>query len=176
MNVRQTFTFITAFAALIIAAGCTLGPEPERPATAADISETYAHASDARQEPAPEVSPWWREFGDQTTTELVELALANNTDLHVAAARVLEAEAGLRRAGGARLPQVGYGLNGSKQRISFVLPQIGRQTIDSTTYSYSFNVAWQADLFGRLPSQVQARGHAHRVEPGRPLRRQRGSM
>ena len=156
MSVRQTFPVITSLATLIVAAGCTLGPKPERPTTAADLSGTYVYAPETEQEDFPDVTPWWREFGDQTTTELVELALANNTDLRAAAARVLEAEASLRRAGGARLPQVGYGVNGSKQQISFVLPQIGRQTIDSTTYSYSFNVSWQADLFGRLKRTQQS--------------------
>ena len=140
---------------VVLTVGCTLGPEPERPATAADEAAAYAHASDRETAAAPEVSPWWRSFGDETTTELVEQALSNNIDLHVAAARVLEAEAGLRRAGGARLPQVGYGASAGRQKNSFVLPTIGRQEIFSTTYSYDFNVSWQADLFGRLKRTQQ---------------------
>jgi multidrug efflux system outer membrane protein len=138
------------------ATGCTLGPEPERTVTAADVGESYTYAPEIEAGPLPDVTPWWREFGDETTTELVELALARNTDLRAAAARVLEAEAALQRAGGARLPQVGYGASASKQRNSFVLPNIGRQTIDSTTYSYNFNVSWQADLFGRLKRTRQS--------------------
>jgi multidrug efflux system outer membrane protein len=156
MNVRPTILTVALLAGVVFGVGCTLGPDPERPTTAADLSDTYVHAPEAEQKPLPELAPWWREFGDQTTTELVELALENNTDLRVAAARVLEAEAGLRRAGGARMPQVGYGSSASKQRNSFVLPQIGRQTIDSTTYSYNFNVSWQADLFGRLKRSQQS--------------------
>jgi len=143
-------------AALVFTGGCTLGPEPERPVTAADVSDTYAHATGQEAAELPEVSPWWRTFGDETTTELVELALENNPDLQAAVARVLEAEAGLRRAGGARLPQVGYGAGASTQQMSFVLPNIGRQEIRSTTYSYDFNVSWQADLFGRLKRTQQA--------------------
>ena len=136
--------------------GCTMGPEPERPTTAADVGENYVHASDEARPNLPEVSPWWRTFGDQTTIDLVELALENNTDLWAAAARVLEVEAGLKKAGGARLPQVGYSAGASKQRNTFVLPEIGRRTIDSTTYSYGFNVSWQADLFGRLKRTQQS--------------------
>ena len=143
-------------AALMLAVGCTLGPEPERPTTAADVSDAWVHAPEAEAMPLPEVAPWWREFGDETTTELVELALANNPDLHAAAARVIEAEATLRRAGGARLPQVGYGASASTQQVSFVLPNIGRQQITSTTYGYNFNVSWQADLFGRLKRTQQS--------------------
>jgi multidrug efflux system outer membrane protein len=156
MRNRRLTTWMVVAAALTLAAGCTLGPEPERPTTAADVGDTYVFAPATGAEPLPEVTPWWREFGDQATTELVELALAHNTDLQVAAARVMEAEANLSRAGGARLPQAGYGAAASKQRNSFVLPNIGRQTIDSTTYSYNFNVSWQADLFGRLKRTQQS--------------------
>ena len=156
MSRPVTFSTAAAMALLVILGGCTLGPEPERPETAADVSDTWVHAPEAETAELPEVSPWWREFGDQTTTELVERALEHNTDLQAAAARVMEAEANLRRAGGARLPQIGYGVGASKQRNSFVLPQIGRQTIDSTTYSYNFNISWQADLFGRLKRSQQA--------------------
>jgi multidrug efflux system outer membrane protein len=145
-----------ASAVLVLAAACTLGPEPERPMTAADGAERFVHASEASAAPLPAVSAWWREFGDPTTSELVEEALAGNTDLRVMAARVLEAEASLRRAGGARLPQMGYGAAASKQKVSFVLPEIGRRNIDSTTYSYTFNVAWQTDLFGRLRRTQQS--------------------
>jgi multidrug efflux system outer membrane protein len=36
------------------------------------------------------------------------------------------------------------------------LPNVGRQDIDSTTYSYTFSVSWQADLFGRLKRTQQS--------------------
>ena len=156
LNLRFVTTPIVTTVLIVGSAACTLGPEPERPVTAADVGDAWVHAEEASDQPLPEVSPWWRTFGDETTIKLVELALANNTDLRVAAARVLEAEAGLKRAGGARLPQVGYGASASKQKNSFVLPEVGRRTIDSTTYSYEFNVAWQADLFGRLKRTRQS--------------------
>lgn len=155
MSLRNRCLLSGVAAGFVLATGCTLGPEPERPVTAADVGDRYVHAADAGA-PRPEVSPWWREFGDRATSELVEAALADNTDLRVMAARVLEAEAALRRAGGARLPQLGYGATGSEQKISFVLPEIGRRNIESTTYSYALNISWQADLFGRLKRTQQA--------------------
>ncbi len=148
--------FVLSAVAVLALGGCTLGPEPERPATAADVGESYVHASEDSSFELPDVSPWWRTFGDESTVELVELALENNLDLRVAAARVLEAEAALKKAGGARLPQLGYGVGASKQQNSFVLPEIGRRTVNSTTYSYDFNVSWQADLFGRLKRTQQS--------------------
>ncbi|MEE4270508.1 MAG: efflux transporter outer membrane subunit [Thermoanaerobaculales bacterium] len=153
---RSALTSFAVTALVIGATACTLGPEPERPVTAADVGEGYVHALEDAVLELPEVSPWWRSFGDETTVELVELALANNTDLRAAAARVLEAEAGLQRAGGARLPQIGYGVSASEQKNSFVLPEVGRRNIESTTYSYDVNIAWQADLFGRLRRTQQS--------------------
>jgi multidrug efflux system outer membrane protein len=147
---------LLGIAAAAFAAGCTLGPEPGRPATAADAAGSFAHAAVTTADEPASVSPWWRSFGDEATTELVELALANNTDLQVAAARVLEVEANLRRAGGARWPQLSYGAGATKQRISFVLPEVGRRTIDSTTYSTTLGASWQADLFGRLKRTRQS--------------------
>lgn len=148
----------------MVMVGCTLGPDPERPATAADVSQTYAYAPDDEAESAVrEVSPqwpsetyWWQRFGDETTAELVELALAANTDLQVAAARVLEAEALLDAAGGARLPQIEYGLSANRSRNSFVLPEIGRISPESTTYGTDLGIAWQTDLFGKLKRTQQS--------------------
>ena len=105
---------------LALLSGCALGPEPARPVTAADASDSYVYAKDEEGVESPPVTAWWRTFGDPTTVELVELALRNNTDLQAAAARVLEAEAALHRARGARLPQVGFGASATDQRFSFV--------------------------------------------------------
>jgi multidrug efflux system outer membrane protein len=153
---RSSAIFLVVGFLAIASLACTLGSEPERPTTAADVGGAYVYASEDAALELPAVSAWWRGFGDETTTELVELALANNPDLKVAAARVLEAEASLRRAGGARLPQVGYSASYTEQRNSFVLPEIGRREIDSTTYAYNVDVAWQADLFGRLKRTQQS--------------------
>lgn len=142
---------------LAAATGCTLGPAPERPATAADGAAGWVHAEGeppAAVDDAP--SPWWRRFGDPATEALVELALERNTDLAAAAARLIAAEASLRAATGARLPQVSAGLSATEQRSSFVLPGLGRVQVDSRTYAEDLNVSWAADLFGKLRRSRQA--------------------
>jgi outer membrane protein TolC len=88
MSLRIFARVAAGFAGLGLAAGCTLGSDPERPTTAADVSDTYVYSSEQQAATPPEVSPWWRTFGDETTTELVELALENNVDLQAAAASV----------------------------------------------------------------------------------------
>lgn len=150
---------LLVLATMLLGAGCTLGPEPERPATAADGAAGYVGATSTTAVAAaaePPVSPWWTTFGDQATAELVDLALAHNTDLAAAAARVLEAEASLERAGGARWPQVSAGLSASRQKSSFVLPGVGRTGIYSTTYADDLSVSYVVDLFGKLRRTRQA--------------------
>lgn len=139
----------------LIFTGCTLGPDAERPQTAADSAETFINANDAVA-PADPVSPWWTQFGDPTTTELVEMALANNTDLQVAAARLIEAEAAWGQSRSTLWPSVDYQVSGSRAKSSFVLPEVGRRSIYSTTYSDAVNVSYQVDLFGKLKRTRQA--------------------
>ncbi len=136
-------------------AGCTLGPDPERPQTAADAASTFVNSQET-QTPEEGVTPWWTRFGDPTTTSLVEMALENNTDLHVAAARLLEAEAAWGQSRSTLWPQIDYNLSGSRTKTSFVLPEMGRRTIYSTTYKGGLGVAYQVDLFGKLKRTRQA--------------------
>jgi multidrug efflux system outer membrane protein len=102
------------------------------------------------------IDRWWETFADPVTSELVEQALAGNTDLRAAAARVIEAEAGLAAARGSRWPQANLSLSGSRSKVSFVMPSIGRVGIYSTTYSDDLSVSYQVDLFGRLARSRQA--------------------
>jgi multidrug efflux system outer membrane protein len=143
----------------LLAAGCALGPEPQRPETAADGTVAYLHSADAD---SGEVSlqetsgSWWQRIGDPEIVDLVEQALENNTDLMAAAARVLEAEAQLERAGGSRWPQVSASVGASRVKNSFVLPNIGRTEIYSTNYSDDLTVSYVVDLLGKLKRTRQS--------------------
>ena len=144
--------------AVLLLTGCTLGPEYQRPPTAVGDDTAFLKAPEEASPRLEEsdVDPWWQRFGDPTTAELVEQALDANTDLRGAAARVLQAQAGLRQAKGRRWPQVTLGASATRQRNSFVLPEIGRVTPTSTTYSDSLGVSYQTDLFGGLRRSQQA--------------------
>ena len=140
-----------------LSVGCTLGPDPQRPLTVIDQAERFAHAPEDVPEASPsEVEPWWRSFADDATSQLVEEALTANTDLRAAAARVLEAQAQLRGARGARWPEATVGAGASRTKNSFTLPEIGRVATFSTTYSTSLDISYQTDLFGRLKRTQEA--------------------
>ncbi|MEM8872909.1 MAG: efflux transporter outer membrane subunit [Planctomycetota bacterium] len=134
-------------------AGCVVGPDPRRPDTVLEPSDQFIYG-DGSTEPA-ELAGWWREFSDPVTEELVLIALENNTDLRAAAASVLEAQGILAQATGARLPVVNLGFDYSRSKGSVNFPT-GREAFFTTTFDLGFDVAWQADLFGRLRRQEQS--------------------
>ena len=82
-------------------AGCTVGPNYQKPAVA---------TPPAYLEPAPagdaDVAQWWRGFGDPQLSRLIDLALVQNLDVQGAAARIREARAAERDAGARALPEV----------------------------------------------------------------------
>lgn len=140
----------TAAAALLAAAllaGCkTMIPPYQRPA--APVAAAFPQAEATPAAAASEIG--WRDyFGDPRLQRLVELALANNRDLRVAALAVEQARAQheLRRA--ELLPNVGIGASGTRQPTG-----TGRT---STLYSAGFTLTgYELDFFGRLRSASAA--------------------
>ena len=88
---------IASWAAFVC--GCA-GPAPLRPS--ADVPAAFEHAAPMSGSwPGQE---WYRGFGSEELSALVDLAVRNNTDLAAAQARVAQADAQARQAGAAILP------------------------------------------------------------------------
>ena len=143
---------------VVLAAGCKMGPDYERPPTMAESAQGY-HYSDQEVTDAnaiyQEIEPWWRHFGDPVITELVEEALENNLDLKASAARMLESEALLAQARGQRLPEVSYGANRDRSKFYFNSP-FGRMSFLSTTWGHQLSISYVTDLFGKLRRAEEA--------------------
>lgn len=136
--------------------GCALGPEPTRPRSLADTTESFVNAPTDADDPAAPVGRWWEKFDDAPTNELVDQALAGNTDLRGAAARVMQARSLLGAAIGQRFPAVDANLSRDRSQRTFEF-QGGRFSTINSTYTARLDVAWQVDLFGRLASAQQQR-------------------
>ena len=149
------FNKVTIWSAVIlicvIISGCMLGPDYERPETAAvqgdKFIRTPAEWVDANDVVA--VGRWWESFGDPVIGELVEEALENNTDLKAAAASVIEAEALLDQSFGVRLPDISYSANRTRTKMSFSLFGV-RQSFYDTSYSQGLTINYIVDFFGKL--------------------------
>ena len=101
---------------------------------------------------APLRAQWWQGFGDPVLSELVERALANNTDIAIAAARVREARAQERIARAQLLPTLDVGVGAAQSRS---VSPFGTPT-ESTSAQPLFQAAYEVDLFGRIDNQVEA--------------------
>src|SRR5258707_1328353 len=100
---------------------------------------------------------WWRIYQDGELDKLVDEAVAQNTDLVIAAARVDEARALVADARGAQMPTVDARAGAQRQQNSRstanFFPGIPTQYSD---YRASLNVSWEVDVFGRLRATASA--------------------
>jgi len=82
-------------------------------------------------------------------------AMAANTDVRQATARIARARAGLRGARADRLPQTGIGASGNYGRVSEGEVPAGADR-DGFAYDGGLSVSYEVDLFGRVGRGVEA--------------------
>src|SRR5262245_38471308 len=87
-------------AAALLLAGCTVGPDYQKPTPAVpgewtEKGSAVDPATSRVTAQAAVVTEWWKTFGDDELTSLVERAAASNLDLKLAGSRIREAR-GLR--------------------------------------------------------------------------------
>lgn len=128
-------------------AGCALGPDYRRPAT--PTAEAYPEAGKGG---AAIRAEWWRSFGDPELDALVARALAANTDLRAAVARVAEAGAVLGEVEGASLPQVDGAATSQQIKISEggFNPNLALNGRVRTNQRAALATAFELDFWGRL--------------------------
>jgi NodT family efflux transporter outer membrane factor (OMF) lipoprotein len=159
---RQTTSLhrvLLALAIAVVLSGCMPAhrpvPQSSEVGMPADWSEKLAAAGVID-------TSWWLGFGDPALVSLVSTALANNTDILAAAARVEEARALSEIAGAAHLPTLdaAVGLQAGRS-----LGATGVAT--SRTGTPELRASWEVDLWGRLRQLAEAselRYQATRVE------------
>ena len=149
----RAFAF-SSLSALALA-GCAVGPDyvatPPRPAS----SGPFLAAGAPPVAPDPLPADWWRLYDDPVLDGLVADALAANTDVRQAVARIERARAGLREAQAGRLPQTAVGASGGygRQSEGQVPPGADRE---GWSYDAGIEVGYELDLFGRVSRSVEA--------------------
>jgi NodT family efflux transporter outer membrane factor (OMF) lipoprotein len=134
--------------ALLALAGCAAGPRQPPPAGPAIPAAWRAGAA----ETGPIEADWWRRFGDPALTALVDRALANNTDIATAVARVAEARSNELAARAALLPTLGAGVGVERSRS---IGALGGAVVQNAAQP-QVQVGWEVDLFGRLAALREA--------------------
>jgi len=101
---------------------------------------------------------WVGKIGGAELRGLVDQAISNNPDMKAAAARVEKAGAEAKIAGAGRLPSLGLGADGQRNKQNFIgLPFAGGPTSNiSQQFGVNLNAAWEIDVWGRAKAGKEA--------------------
>jgi NodT family efflux transporter outer membrane factor (OMF) lipoprotein len=147
---------IIAFTSALALAACAAGPDAAPPLTPASAAGPFLSAQGPGLDPdAQAEGDWWRLYRDPVLDRLVADALAANTDVRVAVARLGRARAALRGARSERAPQVGLGAAADYGRLPAGQRPPGGDR-ESWSVDVGLDVAYEADLFGRIGRGVEA--------------------
>ena len=97
------------------------------------------------------LNDWWTQYNDPALTALIDEALAHNSDLLAAAARIEEARATLGLAEADRYPGVQLGASAGRNRITGVgsTPLPSGTPLVNNDFQVNLQAAYEVDLWGR---------------------------
>src|SRR6202046_5068065 len=141
-------------AVLVLEAGCMMGPKSKRPTV--DVPQEYRAPAPP---PAAQASSlgneqWWQVYQDPVLAQLIHTAIADNYDVRIAAARVLEAQAqvGITRAN--QLPSASVGANVFSEQNAKVTNLFPAYQVNAGQLNMS--VIWNLDFWGKYRRQTEA--------------------
>ena len=104
------------------------------------------------KKPVNALAEWWSNFGDETLTQLINMSFANNKDIAVSRARVLEARAqvGVTMAG--MSPKADGGALWTNSRASEHTSAAGSNNL----YRVGMDASWELDFFGKKADDLAA--------------------
>lgn len=137
--------------AAVLLAGCATAPpsptSPPLPDSATPGGNwTASRAGKSKAEP----TAWLEQFDDASLRASVREAVAQNPDLHAAAARMRQARIRALRDGAARVPQISAGASTAQSGDRAGGWNFGND------YALSLDVSWEADVWGRVRDSVAA--------------------
>lgn len=139
--------------------GCLPAMRPLPDAARVAAPEAWREQAFGNPSASAAVDPgWWRSFGDPALARLVEAALARNSDVLIAVARVDEARAQAELAESARLPALNGAL-GAQVGRSLTATGIGI----NRSVQPGLQASWEPDLFGRIRNQIRAASLQYRA-------------
>lgn len=150
----------------LLLSGCALGPDYFRPLF--ETPQTYRFADAEAKDTIN--SAWWKEFGDPELERLIDIALTENKDVLIAAARVEEFYGRYGATRGQQFPQVGLNAQGGRERLSRISqpPIPDSQSNYTDFYSIDLGASFEIDLWGKLRRASEAaRAELLAAEEGR---------
>ena len=141
-------------AVLVLETGCTMGPKYKRPAVNVPQEYRTPEPQQAIQASSLANEQWWQVYQDPVLTQLIHTAIAQNYDVRIAAARVLEAQAQVGITRSYQLPSVSLGADvfseqNPKDTRLFPAYQVNGGEL-------SLSVIWNLDFWGKWRRQTEA--------------------
>lgn len=150
MKVRFSILSVAISFAL---AACTVGPKYVRPELAVPKAFDQAAAGPLNN---PVSTQTFQAFGSAALDSFIARALAENTSILQAAARLNEARAYRGLTKYSLFPTVTAAAGQERSKVSDADPQAQPGIAISDRYDAGFDVAWEIDLFGSLRNQSAA--------------------
>ena len=146
-RIRRLALLVAVLATLAMGACATSGnplpPAPQMPA---------AWTEPDGSEGAPPARDWWRSFGSEELSGLIDASLRASPDMVIAAERVLQAEAQARIAGSTLFPALNFNVATSSRESQ---PQGGSWSGNNSS-SALLSASYEVDLWGRYTSGWRA--------------------
>ena len=152
--------------AVLLLAGCAVGPDFKRPAapdvgayTARPLSTTVASTNVAGGQAqrfaagSDIVGDWWTLFHSRPLNELIKLSLKSNPDLKSAQAALSVARENVLAQRGAYYPSVAAGFSANRQNQSTLLAPVPNYPVVANEFQYDLftpqvSVSYVPDVFG----------------------------
>lgn len=131
-----------------------VGPNYRRPSVETPSSWRF------EEKEAKEIAntKWWEQFGDPVLNELVRIALEENKDVKIAAARVEDFMGRYVTTRAPLFPQVGFGASASRSRVTReAAAPVSKGTHNpGNSFQIFLNANWEIDLWGKLRRATEA--------------------
>ena len=152
MNDMKTYSIhLTVILLITVLSGCMVGPKYQKP-----VVQTPGHFNyydTIRQDSALNLE-WWTLFQDPQLDTLIRIALSENRDVRLAAARIEEARAAVGYNRADMWPVIGYEANIQGGNLNPVLSS-GSTANHNTYYAAPF-LSWEIDFWGKYRSATEA--------------------
>jgi multidrug efflux system outer membrane protein len=146
MNARKE-KFIVALFGLLIS-GCMVGPNYKKPSVTVPPEYRGVSAEQAAKAEAASFGDekWWDTFQDEALRNLIKTALAQNYDVRIAAARILEAQAQLGITRADQFPTVTASAGALNERTART---VAIPNVETSANQVSASLAWELDFWGK---------------------------
>lgn len=155
VSLNKHIFFLTVLVTPFFYAGCTVGPDYQKPAL--DMPQGWSEQEKMTAASNASLKAWWTLFEDPRLNELVERVSSDSPDIREAYYRIEESRALRDYATGEYYPGAGFSAAYRRSRESantaFSFPALQEEL---GRHSTGFDVAWEVDLFGGIKRSVQS--------------------